>query len=230
MSKFFDENGLVTSKPNLGHTEENSMLWSAELILLERIADIHTPESQARILGYKRAIEKCRIREGLFHQNPAYALKTPTNGDQYMSPDQLLAIVGMSTYFGWGFEREIWKEIKRQKLGYNNIDDKYRFIHPKHLIFYGMCAGSPLAYLFYPLFLLMCIFACLQPRQKTSGKLLCLVMSKCLKRKPLIGTLSYFIFTKCVKLTTKGIGWKDVFSIYFPDIEHPCNIVARKAF
>lgn len=223
---FIDNYGLTNSKSGEKNAE-NALLWTAEHILLEEIKGIKNIHSEARKGRFKQALDKCRVRAGLYHQNPSYALSEPVHPhDRYMSPDQLTAICGMSSKYGWKYHKEIWKEIKRQGLKYDNVepDEPKRWIHPRDLIFYGYCAGNPIAKLCIVFLALACIVSCMRKKEETSGKLLAWTKCHILKEKSLVMRWTLKACSKLVK------SWKEVFCIYFPDSKNPIHQLAVEVY
>lgn len=218
---YIDDYGLTNSRPDEKNAE-NALTWTAEHILLE---DALNKPSEARIATFKTALNKCRVRPGVFHQNPSYALSEPVVAhDKYMSRDQLISICGISKKYGWGVEKEIWKEIKRQWFRYDNVnpDKPRRWITPWDLAFYALCADSWIGRLLYPFLAMSCFWSCLRKKEDASGKLLTFIRCKSLKLDSLFG--------KCTKLLFwNNKYWWSAFNIYFRrQLNHPCIQLARE--
>lgn len=224
---YIDKYGLTNSKPDESGAE-NGLLWTLEHILLE---EKKGSDQRARIALLKRSIEKCRVGQGLFMQNPSHVeFGVHHERDTYMSPDQLIAIMLISYREGWEFHHEIIDEIKRQKyFFYNNVKDKkVRLIHPRDLVLYYTVAYPILGAILLPLLAIACVVACMKSRPHTSGKLLAWVKIEMLKKDFLSMRLSGKICDLLIKRTHKS--WSDVFSIYFPLKDHPINILAKEVY
>lgn len=225
---FFDDYGLLNSREDEKNAE-NALLWTYELILL---LELQNKSSEAHISSLSSAIDLCRVSEGIYHQNPSFAFTPPENAhDAYMSPDQLIAITGASYRYGWTHAEDVWKEIKRQRMLYDNVDPNAprRWARPWDLAFYAICGGSKLAKLFMWLIAITCIVSCMSKPGKTSGKLLAFVKMNTLRDKSPMMELTWKICSKIIKTQYKvGNGWWKAFAIYFPFTDHPNNIESRK--
>lgn len=224
---FIDNYGLINSRTDEVNAE-NAILWTYQNIILTDETNIN---SDVRREALEKAFNKCRISNGLYHQNPAFAISGPQiEKDKYMSPDQLLTICGASYRYRLTHAKDIWKEIKRQKFRYDNInpDNPKRYIRPNDLVFYGYSAGSFICKLLVILISLGCVISCLRNKNETSGKLLAYIKCKSLERESFIMRCTFKICTYLVNL--KNSGWGDVFSIYFKDKNHPNNTLARRIY
>lgn len=225
---FFDEYGLLNSREDEKNAE-NALLWTYELILL---LELQNSSSEAHKSSLKAAIELCRVGEGIYHQNPSFALTPPVNAhDAYMSPDQLIAITGASYRYGWKHAEDVWKEIKRQGMLYDNINPNAprRWVRPWDLVFYAICGGSRIAKLFMWMIALTCVISCMSKPGRTSGKLLAFVKMNTFKEDSWLMNKTYKLCTWLLKRQYKyGNGWWKAFAIYFPNTDHPCNIESRK--
>lgn len=225
---FFDEYGLLNSREDEKNAE-NALLWTYELILL---LELQNSSSEAHKSSLKAAIEICRVGEGVYHQNPSFALTPPVNAhDAYMSPDQLIAITGASYRYGWEHAEDVWKEIKRQGLLYDNINPNAprRWVRPWDLAFYAICGGSSIAKLFMWMIALTCIVSCMSKPGRTSGKLLAFVKMNTLRQDSWMIEKTYKLCTWILKKQYVQLnGWWKPFSIYFSNLDHPCNIESRK--
>lgn len=215
---FIDNYGLVTD--TRGAVErENSLLWTAQHLFLTRSPDTFT--------SLYNAIQACRISAGLYHQHPSRNLK---NSDIYMSHDQLTAIMCFSYDQNMYMHKEIWAEIKKQHLTYNNIGDgATRLLHPRDIIFYGYLAGSWWCKCLLPLAVAL-FFISLKSHKlidgrlipKTDDELLNFVRFACLKDKSKVWNLLWKAY--CYKVKREFGNYHTVFKIYFKDPEHP-NVI-----
>lgn len=226
---FFDEYGLLNSREDEKNAE-NALLWTYELILL---LELQNSSSEAHKSSLKAAIEICRVGEGIYHQNPSFALTPPVNAhDAYMSPDQLIAITGASYRYGWKHAEDVWKEIKRQWFLYDNVNPEKprRFVRPWDLAFYAICGGSAIAKCFMWLIAITCIISCMSEPGRTSGKLLAFVKMNTLRKESWLMDKTYKLCSWILKrqYLQKDSGWWKAFNIYFPHLNHPCNIESRK--
>lgn len=227
MNDYFDSDGLLNSRKDEKHAE-NSLLWYVEYLLL---LDKSNSLTEAHISHMGGILEKCRVRPGIFAQNPEFARRMrqgDTSHDMYMSPDQMVAIFTISAKFGWEYHYEIWSEIKRQKCRYDNLkpDKPSRWIHPRDLIYYGYLAGSKWAKLLLPLYYIMLLIT-FSKGTGTSTRILSWVKNVQLVQFP----INRFIWCICDKLIRRKFGsWAKVFSIYFPHSDHPIQVLANKLY
>lgn len=250
---FIDDYGLVNSRKDEKNAE-NSLLWSVQNIFLK---DKLGMLLEADISIIKSAIDKCRIAPGIYAQNPSYVKDNAiflTGKDAYMSHDQLTAIMAFSYRYNFDYHKELWKEILRQKLRYNNITPNspgLSLLHPRDLIYYGVINGSMACICLLPLFI--CItFVIFLTKYKvrptfwerlksgftlptrtmiaTDGELLTFV--RCYAK--VNSGFFNWLFRKCTKLINKRFvdvryfGWKGVFATYFEDQEHPNRVLADR--
>lgn len=166
-------------------------------------------------------IERCRRGPGLFDNRPF------RNGskEDYMSHDNLTAIMCYSYVHGLCYHKEIWSEIKSQYFKYDNLEpnEPKRYLHPRDLIFYGYLNGS-LICKFLLIFLHIIQFvSCYQQYKvrygvkykKTDGKLLTWLRLTSTKQSFIIQLLE-----KVLKF--RGFeSFKNCFKIYFKDKNHP---------
>lgn len=230
---FFDDYSMVNSK--LGEQyAENSILWTLQYVLLLRESG-RLSKSVTFADKLCQVIENCRIKEGLFHQNPIHHEREFVLKDGYMSPDQLITIflTGYlySSVLGRSpFHKEIWKEIVNQGgYKYNNLEDsELRLIHPRDLVLYKACVSPKVGQIALFVLLIANIVACLSKREKTSGKLLAWTKMQALKDDFLLMKLSWLICSFIIK--KKHGSWADVFKIYFPIQGHPNAELAKEIY
>lgn len=244
---FIDIYGLVISRAK-GETEENSLLWTAQNIILTEKAN---EDSEPRTAAFRRAVNRCRISEGVYNQNPKYSEYEPENPhDKYMSHDQLTAICSMSYKHGVYHHVDIWNEIKRQKFRYDNVNPEApnwsRLLHPRDIIYIGLLNNSLICRALKPVLDLMILvtflthykvrpiwyhrlWAYLTTRNrvpvakyvKTDGELLSYVRFNCYD----MGLIAKI----CNWLITKRFGsWTKVFSTYFKVEYHINNVLAKR--
>ena len=226
MPNYVDDYGLINARPN-EKNGENSLLYTAENILIKEL--LGKNNFQEKLTFYK-AVKQCRDSKGIFSQTPARNL---TGNDQYMSHDQLTAIFAISRKYGFEYHIEIWEEIKRQLFFYDNVNPRNpsitSFLHPRDIIYYGICAGSKLWYLGIPLLVIMAVISCWPIKENrhgidiipTSGKLLTFVRFSALKG--IIPGFSgiYDFLTEIIRIRLGG--WPAAFLIFFPYTDHPNN-------
>ena len=165
---------------------------------------------------------------GLYKQAPHIDLDQ--GKDSYMSHDQLTAIV---CYLKIRGRKDKIKEIlKACKLGvsYNNVDNKYRFLHPRDIIFYNIMGGSLVAWLFLPLLWLITIVTFSQEiktrngvdLKKTDGEILYYIKRECTRAfKP----VNFY----CEARVRQRFGsWDNLFHTYFKESNHPINLIQDK--
>lgn len=226
---YIDQFGLTNSKA--GETgAENSILWTLEHLLLELELD-QKQSGLGRLDDLKKAIDDCRIGQGLYMQNPSHVLKMPENvKDRYMSPDQLIVIMLVSEAEGLNHHKDIFKKMIKQGLvRYNNMEDsKIRLIHPRDLILYIALNVKILAPLLLPLLGLFCIISCMSPREKTSGKLLSWTKLMALENRYMSIKIAKRICDHIIK--KKHGSWEDVFKIYFNQPHHPIAKLAQEVY
>jgi hypothetical protein len=230
MDIFRDKFNLVTSEPN-AELEESSLLFTVENYFLE-IENKKDPSFNEEIL--KQILVICRENKGIYRQHPAQL----TGHDQFMSHDQLTALFCFSYIMGLNHHIEIWDEIKRQLLRYNNINvpttfkeklRNKRYLHPRDIIFYGICNKNKIAYTAIPLLIIIMFISCWSKRKvmaygapalKTDGKLLTYIRIRALGWK----WLNKF-FDWIIKIRFGG--WSKIFKVYFRREEHP-NVVESR--
>lgn len=212
---YFNKYGMLNEcLRDTEYSSENCMLFTTVFTLLRKEAK---GDYETSLEAFKAYLKLCKIRTGLYNQFP-YEV---TTGDKWMSHDQLTSIIRMSKEFDLGIHEAIWKEIKRQHFKYDNVHPDTFWTkeggwhHPMHIMYYGLVCGSKLWYLLYPIVLIMSMITCLSPKESTSGKQICWIKFKGLF--PFIHKIN----TLCVNL--KNGSWKNVFSIYYPDPQHPIN-------
>ena len=150
-------NGLLNTRDGEEYAE-NSMLFTYEYILLTHMVGDYDPSVEVNFLN--ALLIKNKIGEGLYKDHPTADTTLPLD-DQMLSHDTLTAMMGASYLYGCTLHKEVWKEIKRQKLGYNNLEPNgERFWrHPRDLIYYGILNNNIICWLLFPLFALMNIIS-----------------------------------------------------------------------
>ena len=225
--KFRDNFNLITSEPD-SKLEENSLLFTVEhFFLLREFIDSKNEEEDILV----NCINTCRIKKGIFMQHPSGL----SGDDRYMSHDQLTAIFAFSYYLGLEYHKEIWQEIKRQWLRYDNVNPptklrkklfNERLLHPRDIIFYGYCDGGFIFKLLLPVLIIIMFVSCWSKRTvlaygapaiKTDGKLLTYIRIRSLR----INWLNKF-FDWIIKIRFGC--WGNVFKIYFRYSHHP-NVI-----
>ena len=218
---YWDSNNLLNSRNN-EQFGENSILFTIE--------NFHLGEEVSKEID--AAIEKMTIRQGLYMQN--------VNNYGYMSHDNLTALM---SYLPANVRKEIWEEIKRQWFRYDNVNPDSpswsRILHPRDIIYYGILGGSALAWLGFPLYLLMMLITVFtdcennefgSPIFSTSGKLLLWVRYKGMQNNALF-SLTFKALSYIMKKSSMLPSWYDVFKFYFnQDNNHPNVILAKEQF
>lgn len=219
MSNYFNKYGLLNAQPcnSNSEAEENSLLFTGlYLIFLKR-----SGYSYVKLLNkYIEFVELCRVGDGLFNQTP-----NPGPNDLHMSHDTLTGLVSVSIEFSLNYHTEIWKELKRQNLRYDNVspNSPKRWLHPRDIIFYGICANSTICKLLSPILWIIHAIACIQKYKvrngnkiwKTDGKILTFLRCQILNWKASIKI--YGLFNK---LFAGFKNWFHVFSVYYKK-DHP---------
>jgi hypothetical protein len=187
--------------------EENSLLWQQELVL-------KTGEEQL-VKDQAAYIERCRtVNVGLYGQRPIGEEKG--NKEDYMSPDQLIAIISHFYMIGDKMSvSDIWEWLNSHWLTYDNLSAKTniaRIQQPQAVLFSAICAGQRWL---MPFLSIAHIVSCMAKERDTSGKLKAWTMMKTLNMR-----LTYKICTRLVK------DWNIVSGIYFPQENHPLNRIA----
>ena len=227
MTDFRDSFGLITSEPN-SELEENSLLFTIEHYFLLKELGLN-PKKERNIIN--SALFTCDRGGGIFRQHPAEL----TGHDRYMSHDQLTAIVAYSKSENLKYHKQIWKEIKRQLLRYNNIEipnnlkEKVlngRLLHPRDILFAGCCNGNIICNVLIFILIVIMFISCWSKRKviaygaptlKTDGKLLTFIRVRAIGYKWLINFFDWVI--------EKRFGsWSVVFKVYFRYSQHP-NVV-----
>ena len=207
---YFNRYNLLNSKIE-EDVAENSPLWTLELFLINK--------DHKHIYDLMQFIDQCRTSEpGLFHQRPPADFSG--NGDDYMSPDQLIAFV--STFHIENRTQaisNIWKYLYKHLFTYNNLKpgkiDFSRIQQISAVLFVGVLAGHK--YL-KPLLSIAHMISCFSKPDQTSGKLKAWTMFKVADMK-WTEKICTFIISKRSKFKT----WAGIFKEYFPREEHPIS-------
>lgn len=184
---------------------ENTALCSLQYYLIQK--DLKVLEA---LVGYLRS---CKTPvTGLYNQLPFPDPKVAK--DAYMSPDQLIAFVGVLKVLGQVDEiRKIWLYLKRNALTYDNLKAEINFdriMQPSAVFFVAVCAGEKWA---YPGLVGAILHSCISNPGKSSGKLKAWTMMQVLK----MNTLS----SVCAKLLAGFDNWSQVFLEYYQEKGHP---------
>lgn len=216
---FIDSYGMINSRPD-EENAESSLLWTVENNFLGR--------SEASTDAIIKAINLCRIRQGIYDQNPSSSLP---EADKYMSHDQLTAICAFSFKNDLSDHKDIWKEIVRQIGRYDNINPESpswsRFLHPRDIIYYAYLNKNIFGYLFLPILFIILAVSCLSTWKNkehtilaTDGKLLTWVRCQAVMENSLIWRIFYRFATYIISKKFKN-GWEGVFNTYFYYPGHP---------
>lgn len=149
-------------------TSENGQLFLATYILLQHKYKLDLNNAYS-IMHWQ--LSNSFVDYGLYNRNPE--LKTRT-----MSNDNLTGIMSYSTVCLTRERFAIWEYLKRHFGTYDNTQGKSkqlsRFLpfNPANFFLWGLCAGSKLAYAFFPFFLINLVIACNKPVEHTSNKIL----------------------------------------------------------
>jgi hypothetical protein len=162
MESYWNKYGLINAYKG-ENVAENCPLFTYEFILIkEQKGEPNKPEREA----LRSFIEGSKVRPGLYNQSPE-----PFSGsrEDRMSHDQLTTICAFSYKYGYEWHKEVWEEIKRQWLRYDNVGptdtfkQKFkntRFLHPRDIIYIGLLAGNPICKLLSPLLMLIMMSSC----------------------------------------------------------------------
>jgi len=225
MSKFRDSYHLLGSRSHEKNAE-NAILWTIQHYFL-------TDGSEDEVTIYN-ALNNMRKAPGIMAQHPSKSL---IGHDRFMSHDNLTPVMMFSIYNNSYFHKELWKEIKRQWFRYNNVDipetfeeklKNPRFLHPRDVLFYGHLCGCFLWKLLAPLTLFFMLFSVKKKKgsvMKTDDDLLNFVKLAALKDR------SWF-WNKVWKFNLWKVkrefgSYHKVFSIYFPEEDHPNRVDSR---
>ena len=153
---YYDNWGLLGVNIVQG-PQDNNMLYAIEHQFLTN--------SIAEQIKLEECLNISRVSNGIYLQHPSGDL---TNDDAYVSRDNLIAMVGFSYKYDLSHHKEIWAEIKRQWLRYNNVISPHTFwekatnkrmLQIPDLIFFGYCAGSWICKLLLPLLFISMIMS-----------------------------------------------------------------------
>jgi len=144
-NEFVDGHGLVNSRKDESNGE-NSFLWTVELYFLMKERDLDTRQIESSL---DKALEKMKIGQGLYKQNPAYPHpKEHGTKEAYMSHDQMTAIL---TYCKATGKQEIIDNITAEMFSqwvviYDNKDPEdpsiERVMHPRDFPYYYILSSS----------------------------------------------------------------------------------------
>lgn len=220
---FIDDNGLINSRPEEIHAE-NASLWTLEYILVRKLFGAATPKYTAALFDF---FDECKIRPGLYDQRDF----RDGSQDDEMSHDQLTAISCFSYMMGLKWHKEIWKEIKRQKFRYDNINpDKpsiKRTLHPRDIIFYGILNDVWWCKAAFPIFRKITKISCevdsfsKNGQPVTSGKLLAFVRTASTKGRNEKMAKLFDEITGIIRRNRSVNKWERVFEVYFGYEKHP---------
>ena len=219
-----DKNGLITVDEG-GTSAENSFLWTVELFIVQHKQGNNT---DSLCFTIDKALEDMDLGKGLYKQAPHIGLDQ--GHDSYMSHDQLTAIICYLSIKGRKDKiKEILKAFK-YGISYNNVDSKFRPMHPRDLIFYNIMNGSILAWLLLPLLLLITFITFKQNIKKRNG----------VELQKTDGEILYYIKRECTnafrpvnsycesRVKSRFGSWDKLFNVYFRDDNHPINLIENK--
>lgn len=215
---YFDSYGLVNARKD-EDCGENAILYTYEYYLL--LLNKNKDEANKVLDKLFYAVDNSYIKWGLYKQNP--------KDTGPMSHDQLTTIMCLlNKHHCIGDMYAIWDEIGRQNFRYDNLNPIVpswkRILHPRDIIFYGILAGNWLCYLLSPLLIIMMLFSVYN--NETSGKLLWWIRINSFDG--LIKEVLEFIFDLTMFYKYGNLYLQKTFSIYFPDMEHPINLVLKE--
>ena len=111
---FFNEEYKLLNATEEDIVAENTVLFSVEYFMLGNNS------IKIRIVKF---LEMCRKNKGLFNPFPN-SLGTK---DQYMSHDNLTAVVAFSKLNGYHYHKEIWDYLVKHLFTYDNVSGKINF-------------------------------------------------------------------------------------------------------
>lgn len=240
MNNYWNKAGLLNAGPNRDGIDENSILYTNQYYHLTKGEWDNTP--------LIKFIERCHPTHGIFNQRPIL------NGskEDWMSHDQLTTIMNISYDLGLDWHKEVWSEIKRQGyFRYDNVNPEApkSLLHPRDIIYYAYLNKHWIGYVFFPMYILIILEAMLNTRKsrpvwydrlvtrwktglwpeyrtmyKTDDQLILYTnINSCKDR------FGYKIIKKIIDFIIKHKykGWKNIFSIYFPE-DHPNKVLSSE--
>jgi hypothetical protein len=203
MKQWFDKYGLLHNEPQ-PYVSTNSALFTAEYYMLKTLLGSMNHLDRARLLSSFLSLRE----DGIWYE---YA----DLSSQHWSHDNKTGVEAISYLL---------------RLGLNE-GNSWDHLHPRDLIFYGMCNGSKLASLFAPVLMVIHIISCLKKYKvrgdnkfiHTDGKILAFMRMQALKNTSWWMKLSWKLCTKIIKRSKIFYGWAGVFKTYFRHSNHPIN-------
>ena len=201
---YWNDYGLLnpTSKDRIS---ENCLLTTE---VYQRLLPDPIKEVDSHICDW---IQECWTgTEGLFNQAPFMR----DNKDDYMSPDQLIAMGAFLKRIGDDtLINDIAKYLRKHLSNYNNLqDDKIRLMQPSAYLFLQILDGH-FEWPFKLVLKYILRLSCKKPREVTSGKQKAWLIASAIDPKwvtdlePLVGC------------------WEDVFRVYYKESDHPIRLL-----
>lgn len=217
-SKYFSKDGLLNSKLIFDRgTEENAPLWT-----IQYLSVVGPHLGQSVLLNMAYWMKGCLVSPGLYNQT----MEKKDNHDDYTSPDQLIAYMCFNEMAGlYKNNRAIWRWLLTHWFTYDNLSQKTNFkrlIQPTAVLLAAV-EGSFLGVLFLPFLSMALIISCFSAKGETSGKLKAWTIATTFEM-----SITYRIMSAIIRVDYSR-GWKEVFAIYFPDVNHPTRIALRQS-
>lgn len=218
---FTDKYGLLTVN-NTGQSEENSFLWTVELYVIQRKLGLDCEQTYKTI---QNALELMDLGNGLYKQAP-HLDPDPNNHDTYMSHDQLTAIM---VFFKLTGQKKRMKEIMsaiKYGCSYNNVDKKFRPLHPRDLLIYKYLSGTIFGYLFLWLSYLILFVTFFTEKKgdvlKTDLEIIYYITREATS---VFKPMNWY----CERRVKERFGnWDNLFAYYFKSRRHPINKIVGK--
>ena len=214
---FWDKHHLI--HPNPAEVSENGILFTAEYwYLYNHLHANYLYKTHLRAAIYSQSRLDSDIYQ--FKANPS----DPNPGSHY-SHDNMTGLYAMMILAG----------LSIKELPTIHWNDRL-WLHPRDIAFYNILQQRKVAYLAFPLLVLMCAFSCLRNRGATSGKLLWWLRWHTLiehfkgKNKIMVKLSRAALSFSTFLIKFNHSGWADVFAIYFKYKDHPINKLARQLY
>lgn len=213
---YFDKYGLL--HVDKGVYSENGILFLAEFLTLKKLNGELDAQGVSLALSASLACKKYE------EDNEFWIDPNPSDNnvpDVHLSHDNLTGMYALHKLCG----------LSVNTLFVNKLNRRI-WLHPRDLLFYTIMKNRSIGKYLVPLLIFFIIPSIIKPREVTSGKCLWFL------RLHLLDIIYSSFITRSLLWLTNHIlkhdhgstPFKDVFSIYFKNVDHPINIAMEKYY